>query len=155
MVRLLTLSLAVSVTMLTAVHATEDLGEPSECAQGMPGAKGTFEFPPDDRREGETTWWKDTDGIAPETPGCHIGTGSKGVANGRKFGEACLPDGLLVESNPGAYVLHEHANDLGHPDTFDCNEWCIGTGQSKGECTEVGPDAAPPPCTKSAKCTCS
>jgi hypothetical protein len=51
------------------------------------------------------------------------------------FGEACLHDGLLVESNPGAGVVHKHTDDIGHPDKFDCNAWCIGTGSPKGVCT--------------------
>ncbi len=35
-------------------------------------------------------------------PGCHTGTDEKGEPSGRMFGEACLPDGMLVESNPDA-----------------------------------------------------
>ena len=117
----------------------------------MPGAMGTFEFKPSDWIEGATTWWKDSDGVDPGTAGCHIGTDSDGVPNGRMFGEACLPDGLLVESNPGADVLHKHANDIGHPDKFDCNLWCIGQGASNGVCIA----AAAPPCAQSAKCACN
>ena len=123
---------------------------PSPGAEGMPGAKGTFEFRPADWKAGETSWWKDSDGVDPGTAGCHIGTDEKGVPNGRMFGEACLPDGLLVESNPGAEALHSHKNDTGHPDTFDCNAWCIGQGASKGSCVV----AAAPPCEASAKCSC-
>jgi hypothetical protein len=117
----------------------------------MPGAKGTFEFKPEDWIEGATTWWKDTDGVDPGTPGCHIGTDGEGTLNGRMFGEACMPDGLLVESNPGADEVHKHTDDIGHPDKFDCNEWCIGKGASKGVCTQ----AAAPPCEQSAMCACN
>jgi len=117
----------------------------------MPGAKGTFEFKPEDWIQGATTWWKDSDGVDPGKPGCHVGTDSEGNPNGRMFGEACLPDGLLVESNPGAGEVHSHTNDIGHPDTFDCNEWCIGEGASKGVCTA----AAAPPCAQSAMCSCN
>ncbi len=74
----------------------------------MPGAMGTFDFKPTDWMEGTTSWWKDSDGIDPEKPGCHIGTDDKGVPNARMFGEACLPDGMLVESNPGSNELHSH-----------------------------------------------
>lgn len=116
----------------------------------MPGAKGTFEFKPEDFMEGKETWWKDSDGIDPGTAGCHLGTDSEGEPNGRIFGEACLPDGLLVESNPGADELHSHKGDIGHPDTFDCNEWCGGEGSSKGSCKV----AAAPPCEQSALCVC-
>jgi hypothetical protein len=67
------------------------------------------------------------------------------------FGEASLSNGLLVESNPGTGKLHLHENDLGHPDKFDCNAWCIGQGQAGGRCVV----AAAPPCASSAKCACA
>ena len=125
--------------------------EASPGAQGMAGAKGTFEFKPDDWAAGETTWWKDSDGVDPGTAGCHIGVDSDGLPNGRMFGEACLADGLLVESNPGIVELHSHNEDIGHPDKFDCNAWCIGEGSTNGRC-EV---AAAPPCANSARCVCN
>ncbi len=125
-------------------------GEPSAAAAAMPGATGTIEFKPTDWREGETSWWKDTDGVAPGVAGCHLGTDAQGALNGRMFGEACLDDGRLVESNPGADELHSHANDVGHPDTFDCAAWCQGNGAAGGSCA-----AAPaPPCAASARCVC-
>ena len=124
---------------------------PSSGAQGMPGAVGTFEFKPGDWVEGETTWWKDTDGVNPDVAGCHLGMNSESLPNGRMFGEACLDDGLLVESNPGADVLHSHMNDIGHPDKFDCNAWCVGNDSSSGKCQA----AAAPPCEQSAKCICN
>lgn len=129
-------------------HAGEHLA--STGAEGMAGAKGTFEFKPSDWQEGQVSWWKDTDGVAPGVAGCHIGTDENGQANGRLFGEACLDNGWLVESNPGAEELHSHQNDIGHPDTFDCNSWCTSKGNTTGVC-EV---AAAPPCTQSAVCTC-
>ena len=139
-------ALLLSVTAL----AGSDLGAPSTGAKEMAGAKGTFEFKPADWKAGERSWWKDSDGVAPGVAGCHIGTDEQGVENGRMFGEACLPDGLLVESNPGQDVVHGHGDDIGHPDTFDCNAWCIGEGKTKGMC-EV---AAAPPCEQSARCVC-
>jgi len=147
MKRLVFLILLLSAMQACSEHA--DHG-PSPAAQGMAGAKGTFEFKPEDWTEGETTWWKDTDGVHPDTAACHIGTDSEGTPNGRMFGEACLADGLLVETNPGAGELHSHKNDIGHPDKFHCNEWCIGNGSSGGSC-EV---AAAPPCAQSARCVC-
>ena len=126
-------------------------GQPSPGAEGMPGAKGTFVFKPADWIQGSTTWWKDSDGVDPEVAGCHIGTDSEGNPNGRMFGEACLPDGLLVESNPGPGEVHKHSDDIGHPDKFDCNAWCIGKGSSKGVCAV----AAAPPCEQSARCVCN
>jgi hypothetical protein len=126
----------------------------------MCGAMGTIEFKPPDwigtpdhpNPEGPTTWWMDTDGIDPGTAGCHLGwtAAVDGKLNGRLFGEGCLPDGLLVESNPAAGVVHAHGNDLGHPDTFDCAMWCEGKGFARGAC-----EAVPAyPCQESAKCTC-
>lgn len=132
-------------------HDHDDHAEPSECAKGMPGALGTIVFEPDDWMEGETTYWIDTDGIAPSIAGCHVGTDADGERNGRKFGEACVNDKVLVESNPGAYAVHAHANDLGHPDTFDCHVWCMETEGTAGKCTPVG---AVDVCEESAKCTC-
>jgi len=147
MKRLASLILLLSVLPACSERADH---EPSPAAQEMAGAKGTFEFKPNDWVAGETTFWKDTDGVAPGTAGCHIGTDSDGTPNGRMFGEACLSDGLLVESNPGAGELHSHKDDIGHPDKFDCDAWCVGNGSSKGRC--VVADA--PPCETSARCVC-
>ena len=142
--------LILSLFTLLVGFANAD-GEPSAQARQMAGAKGTFEFKPEDWSPGVTSWWKDTDGVDPGTAGCHIGTDSEGKPNGRMFGEACLTNGLLVESNPGADELHSHANDIGHPDKFDCNEWCIGNNASNGMCVT----AAAPPCEESARCVCN
>jgi hypothetical protein len=141
-------------TMLTATGCAhkkvDEHHEPSVGAVGMAGAVGTFEFKPADYMEGTLSWWKDSDGIQPGVAGCHIGTDENGRPNGRTFGEACLPDGLLVESNPAAGELHSHKNDIGHPDRFDCSVWCAGQGYSGGACV-----AAPaPPCAESALCRC-
>jgi hypothetical protein len=145
------LLLALAIGLLAAGPALAGSDEPSGGAEGMPGAKGTIEFKPQDWQSGSTTWWKDSDGIDPGVAGCHIGTDSEGKPNGRMFGEACLDDTRLVESNPGTDELHSHSNDLGHPDTFDCNAWCVGKGAPAGSC-----EAAPaPPCEKSARCVCS
>ncbi|MEO1926050.1 MAG: hypothetical protein ABGY08_08700, partial [Gammaproteobacteria bacterium] len=120
--------------LLFATYVYADTGKPSSGAKNMSGAFGTFEFAPDDHMPDDTTWWKDSDGVAPGVAGCHIGTDDKGTPNGRMFGEACLPNGLLVESNPGKDELHSHKHDFGHPDTFDCNAWCIGNGKNSGSC---------------------
>ena len=137
--------------LLPLAHAfAEGAGEPSVGARGMPGAMGTIELKPSDWIEGEVTWWVDSDGVAPGVAGCHIGADASGVPNGRMFGEACLPNGRLVESNPGADELHSHPDDTGHPDTFDCAEWCVAQGASGGTCTP----APAPPCAESAICSC-
>ena len=124
---------------------------PSEGAVNEPGAKGTFEFTPTDWQKDKKTWWKDTDGVAPGVAGCHIGTNEEGKANGRFFGEACMENGLLVESNPEAGRVHSHTNDIGHPDTFNCSTWCTGKGKTQGQCVEV---SGPAPCETSARCEC-
>ena len=134
--------------IVTAIAA--DSGAPSAGAKNLPGAAGTFAFKPQDWLEGETTWWKDSDGVDPGVAGCHIGTDEQGVPNGRMFGEACLSGNILVESNPGIDELHSHKNDTGHPDTFDCTAWCIGNGSSGGVCAAT----AAPPCEQSAACVC-
>ena len=145
------LALPILLLFTLVAYAGGSAHEPSPGAQGMPGAVGTFEYKPGDWTEGETTWWKDSDGVDPGVAGCHIGTDSDGSPNGRMFGEACLADGLLVESNPGAVELHSHKDDTGHPDKFDCNAWCIGNGGSEGNCEAV----AAPPCAQSAQCVCN
>ncbi|MGI2197343.1 hypothetical protein ACRN91_17430 [Shewanella baltica] len=146
----LTLLVSCSLLLASPVFAHGEIGEPSDGAKGMAGAMGTIEFKPSDWQENKQSWWKDSDGVAPGVAGCHVGTDEQGVPNGRMFGEACLPDGLLVESNPGKDVIHGHSDDLGHPDTFDCNAWCVGEGKTAGMC-EV---AAAPPCDQSARCAC-
>jgi hypothetical protein len=150
MPRLFKLIILCPLVALLAACTTTSYDGPSPEARGMAGAEGRFDFRPDDWQEGDETWWKDTDGVDPGTPGCHIGTDASGAPNGRMFAEACLPDGSLVESNPGAGVIHVHPDDTGHPDKFDCNAWCVGQGKAKGSCV-----AAPAPeCEHSAKCAC-
>lgn len=149
MLRFHTLVLASCLLFMTLSCAGRH-AQPSAGAEEIPGAAGTIEFKPDDWVPGETTWWLDSDGIAPGVAGCHLGTDANGVPNGRMFGEACLPDGRLVESNPGANELHSHADDTGHPDTFDCGAWCTGQGRSGGVCAP----ASAPPCPQSAACFC-
>ena len=144
-------SIALAALMTVAAGVTAADGDPSSAAAVMDGATGTIEFKPKDWQPGTTSWGKDSDGVGPGVAGCHIGTDSKGEPNGRMFGEACLPSGLLVESNPGKMELHSHKNDLGHPDTFDCDAWCKGTGSAGGQCVA----AAAPPCEASARCECS
>ena len=150
MTRAIAFVLATCFSVLVGACGDSHDGALSSGAKGMPGALGTFEFKPDDWQEGKVTYWKDTDGVKPGEAGCHIGTDKDGNPNNRSFGEACLTDVVLVESNPGADVIHKHDNDTGHPDKFDCDVWCKGGGSAKGKC--VAADA--PPCAKSAKCVC-
>lgn len=120
------------------IRIPNDLGPPSNEARLMPGALGTFPFTPPPPRPG-TTHWKDTDGILPGTPGCHIPTDP---GDNRMFGEAC---GLyrnvcvLVETNPRRNVVHSHPHDTGKPDVFNCAQWCIGTGHPNGGTCEPAP----------------
>lgn len=111
MPRIFVLLVGFGASWILSVSLVSASGEPSAGARGMPGAVGTFEFQPSDWMEGTTSWWKDSDGVDPDVAGCHIGTDQEGQPNGRMFGEACLADGLLVESNPGAGVPHSHSND--------------------------------------------
>jgi hypothetical protein len=116
--------------------------------KACPELWGRFNLPPATESPVKKTWWKDPDGVNPGEAGCHIGTDADGKPNGQTFGAACLSDVVLVESNPGAGVVHKHVDDLGHPDKFDCNAWCVGQGATKGMSV-----AAPAlPCTQSAKC---
>lgn len=148
MMRLLPLLLLCSVLSACSQPYAQ---EPSAGKDTMAGVEGKLELKPDDWVPGEATFWKDTDGVDPGTPGCHVGTDGDGVPNGRMFGEACLPNGLLMETSPSAGQLHRHRNDVGRPYTFDCKAWCTGNGSSGGMC-EI---ASAPPCEKSARCVCN
>jgi hypothetical protein len=144
-------TVCVSVLMFATAVAAERA--PSKDAKGIPGARGTIEYKPSDWKGNVNTYWTDTDGVDPGVAGCHVGVTQDGKPNGRFFGEACQSDRILVESNPGAGVIHSHKNDLGHPDTFDCKAWCAGVKKAKdGVCK---PASAPSPCTASARCECS
>lgn len=157
MSRLSALTVSFCVLMTAASLSAADDHKPSKCAEGMPGARGTIVFTPPGHMPGTTTWWKDTDGIAPGIAGCHFETDEDGNPKERFFGEVCLEDGdkLLVESHPNAYVLHAHKDDLGHPDTFDCHAWCQGSGHPEGgKCVPVTGAEVPKPCTASARCAC-
>ena len=150
MQRIIGLFAAVCFSVVFLANGANAASKPSSGAQGMAGALGTFTFKPSDHKAGTDTWWRDTDGVAPGAAGCHIGTNKNGAPNGRMFAEACLATGELVESNPGADVVHKHTNDEGHPDKFDCNAYCIGMGSTSGACV-----ASPaPPCGQSAICAC-
>ncbi len=148
-------SCAVVLAVLAAGVALAQHGA-SRDAKGIPGARGQIEFKPGDwQGKGITSYWKDTDGVNPGVAGCHIGVSKDGTPNGRFFGEACV-GGLLVESNPGTDEIHPHTDDTGHPDTFDCNAWCVGTKQGTGGMCKVV--AGPAPCNKpngSARCECT
>jgi len=140
------ISIFLSVFLLACSH-TESYAPKSHQPNGI---VGTIEYKPTDWKSSETSWWKDSDGVNPGIAGCHLGTDDKGILNGRMFGEACLENGLLVESNPDKDAVHSHKNDLGHPNTVDCNAWCISSGKNSGACVA----AAAPPCNSSAKCNC-
>ncbi len=146
------LATAMTIFVFLASHVALADTPPSSGAADMAGAKGTFSFKPSDwKGTGHKSWWKDSDGVGPGVAGCHVGTDETGKANGRTFGEACLANGLLVESNPGKDVLHSHKDDIGHPDTFDCNKWCKASGKTAGVCQVV---TGPAPCASSAICKC-
>jgi hypothetical protein len=106
---------------------------------------------------GEDTYWSDTDGVDPGTAGCHdeyMSDSCDEVKEGRTFGEFCLDDDRLVESNPGAGVCHTHGNDMGKPDVVSCSEWCQSEGQTSGKCEGgVTAEAAAGTC-ESARCVC-
>jgi hypothetical protein len=83
MSRIFTFVLAIGMTFMMSAAVGSASGEPSVGAKGMPGAAGTFDFKPTDWMEGTTSWWKDSDGIDPGQPGCHIGTDENGEPTGR------------------------------------------------------------------------
>ncbi len=103
--------------------------------------------------------WVDSDGVDPETPGCHqayerleidpavvaVGGGGVGVLlpvcsvpTNDRFGEGCDGD-VLLETNPGKDVCHAHpigenGVGVGHPDRFSCAAFCERTYGLPGTC---------------------
>ena len=137
-------------TIILCGHGCNEAGKPpSEGAAGMPGALGTFTLSLENGT-GKDSYWIDSDGIAPGIAGCHIGTNAEGEPNQRMFGEYCESNVVLVESNPAKDKIHLHKDDLGHPDRFDCNAWCIGQGSTKGQFQSIEIE----PCGSSAICAC-
>src|SRR5262245_32966373 len=153
------LVLVLAICIPAWLHAAEADDPPS--AEGTKGKGGQLgEFPPQpadwpgrDQPPYPVSWWKDSDGVDPGTAGCHEGLVDKdGKLNGRMFGEACIDDNkVLIESNPEKDKPHSHENDIGHPYHYDCQKWCVCQGHAKGVCV---PEHAPP-CSESAKCSCS
>lgn len=145
----------------------------------FPGFLGRVEVPtPVPGHDGDQ-YWTDTDGVAPEVPGCHIayagqrvsGMCSDSLEPAGVFGELCIPpgglggfpEGALIESNPGKDVCHAHRDNFGHPDVYDCGEYCKGTYPDRpiGKCVTVADQCegldgdGKPALLSSAKCECT
>jgi hypothetical protein len=121
--------------MMMLLNAASANDPPTAAASKIPGAKGTIEYKPEGwKGTGVTTYWNDSDGIKPGVAGFHVEVTravSRSPADDLRRG---LRQRNLVESNPGRNVIHPHKDDLGHPDTFDCNAWCIGRRRPNQEC---------------------
>jgi hypothetical protein len=106
---------------------------------------------------GKDTYWSDSDGVDPATAGCHYEFKSNKCEkqlSERTFGELCLDDDRLVESNPGKDECHKHGVDLGKPDVVSCSEWCQSEGNSSGHCKDgIKAKGEYGPC-QSARCVC-
>ena len=90
-----------------------------------------------DLGQGKDTYWSDGDGVDPGTAGCHFEFSDDTCGTNlpeRTFGELCLDDDRLVESNPDKDVCHAHGNDFGKPDVVSCSAWCAEQGKSSGKC---------------------
>jgi hypothetical protein len=127
---------------------------------------GTFVL---DLGSGTDSFWIDTDGVDPEVAGCHIEFGDSDCVSAavpaRNFGEFCMDDGTLIESNPMADVCHTHDDDIGHPYVVDCVDWCRNTltlpsGERRGIAAATGTCevVVEVPCdegvVESARCVC-
>jgi hypothetical protein len=117
------------------------------------GFRGTMAV---DMGKGVTTYWYDAgDGIQPGVGGCHIEVRSMTDRRptGRIITEQCRADGLLVETTPEKGKIHPHENDIGHPYLFDCNIWCVGSGNGRGgSCRTFKTHKVN--CPTSARCVC-
>jgi hypothetical protein len=95
--------------------------------------------------------WIDSDGVDPETAGCHQayeGTPENkklGIAavcstpTNDRFGEQCEDGDILLETNPEKDKCHSHpigdsGVGVGHPDRFSCNAYCTLTYGLPGTC---------------------
>ncbi len=126
-------------------------------AQGQtPDRLGFMGTTPINKGKGVTTYWYDAgDGIQPGVGGCHIEVRSMTdrTPTGRVIAERCNAEGLLIETTPEKDVVHAHENDIGHAYLFDCNVWCIGSGNGRGgSCQPVKMHRVK--CARSARCVC-
>ena len=107
---------------------------------------------------GKDSYWSDSDGVDPSTAGCHLEHETEAcetMKEGRTFGEFCLDDDRLVESNPAADECHTHKGDLGKPDVVSCSEWCQSEQGTSGSCESgVTANAGSVTC-ESARCVCN
>lgn len=106
---------------------------------------------------GKDTYWADTDGVDPAIAGCHYEFAGETCEQNlpeRTFGELCLDDDRLVESNPGKDECHPHGGDMGKPGVVSCSTWCAEQGHASGKCESgVAATGAHGDCT-SARCSC-
>ncbi len=106
---------------------------------------------------GVDTYWSDSTGVDPGTPACHYEFTDNTCSTlkpGRTFGELCLDDDRLVESNPGAGECHTHAGDVGGPNVFSCSAWCAEQGKETGKCVSGIAATGEYGDCQSAKCEC-
>ena len=166
---LVSITLCLALLMVMGTACSEKSGSSNECtfctedpsddAEVLFGALGRFRVKPSQINpdylwyEGQTTVWQDTDGVAPEEAGCHIEISP--ATPPRNFGELCTAEGLLVETNPGPGAIHNHNDDYGAPDVFNCNTYCMGFYETAGSCVPLLDTYAPGfPCESSAICEC-
>jgi len=140
---------ALAVSAFLSPERASATGDHTSCfAVGSAEPCRLHNFRPSPPKPGVTTYWIDTDGENPGVAGCHIevrgANDPRRLPGGRVFGELCHPDErgrpnqILIESNPGANVIHPHTNDYGHPYRISCPRWCAATQPgSRGSCLEV------------------
>lgn len=105
---------------------------------------------------GQDSHWSDTDGVDPGTAGCHLEYADNAcgeIKPGREFGEFCLDEDRLVESNPGAQECHTHVGDLGAPNVTSCSAWCQEQQGTTGKCEKAQGTSQLGTC-ESARCVC-
>lgn len=152
-----------------------DAGLPDGPADGVAAPPADGGHPPGtipyDGGSGQRSWWTDSDGVDPEFAGCHIEWNANcGLeANpGRHFGELCQTNDVLVETNPGKDVCHDHPGDIGHPYVVPCDAWCKnlyaipgrqptrrGIAAMSGRCQVIGYLPCGNRIVDSARCLCS
>ncbi|MCX5743323.1 MAG: hypothetical protein NT062_12595 [Proteobacteria bacterium] len=142
----------------TADHGHQDTSELGSCTDASTVRVGATNCKLDLGTKADSHW-ADTDGVDPGTAGCHeefTDATCTTHKEGRTFGELCLDDDRLVESNPGAGVCHTHAGDFGKPAVVSCAAWCKAEKQATTGRCEAGVEAKSSTGTcQSARCACS
>ncbi len=148
------LALGCGVASHEAHDPHADIGDLASCMDTVPAEATHCRL---DLGTGVDSHWSDSDGVDPGTAGCHYEYADATCGepkDGRTFGELCLDDDRLVESNPRPGTCHTHAGDHGRPDVVSCSDWCRSQGSAAGRCESGIEASGDHGACQSARCAC-